>query len=371
MVRSLWKMPILDLHEQFTPRGRTRELEPMLMDAPESVAQFHHGGATSSGMLAVHDLSARCLNMLVPEGGRLLDLGCGSGRALTYFAKRRSDIRATGVDLAPNMLAQARQLMEEEGIADRVRLIGANIAALPDEVLDAPWDAVSCVWTLHHLPDEATLDAVLRQITALRERHGCAVWIMDFQRLKNARAFPQGLRISEPRLDDRLSEDAIASEAAAFTYAELTSATRRGGNCRWKGRLGWMPRCRGLGLVGCRCSAGMARRRLGRDTSTGWFLALEGVCSDGRPAALHDHCRSRPIARRRPLQGSDVDRQRRASGGQRGDASTWSPSVAHLAAGFARRRSAGSCAAETHAPIQAAQVLFRNGVLLMTPPRAA
>jgi SAM-dependent methyltransferase len=199
------------------------------MDEPESVAQFHAGGAVSSGMRAVHDLSARCLDALLPEGGRLLDLGCGSGRALAYLAVRRPDIRVTGVDLAPNMLAQAAKLLQEEGIVERVDLIRADIAQLPSEIVRTHWDALSCVWTLHHLPDEEMLGAVVRQIASLRSNLGCAVWIMDFQRLKNPACFPQGLRVSEPHLDGRLRHDAIASEAAAFKFRELTAALKHAG----------------------------------------------------------------------------------------------------------------------------------------------
>ena len=201
----------------------------MMMDEPDSVEQFHEGGATSSGMRAVHDLSARCLDALLPAGGRLLELGCGSGRALAYLAARRPDITATAVDLAPNMLNQARELMTAECVSERIRLIKADIADLPEDVSAEPWNAVSCVWTLHHLPDTETLVAVLRQISSLREKSGCAIWILDLQRLKNAGSFPLGLRALEPALSERLREDAIASEAAAFTFQELGAGAEQAG----------------------------------------------------------------------------------------------------------------------------------------------
>jgi tRNA (cmo5U34)-methyltransferase len=49
------------------------------MNDPDSVEEFHAGGASSAGMQAVYDLSARALDALLPTGGRLLDLGVGSG----------------------------------------------------------------------------------------------------------------------------------------------------------------------------------------------------------------------------------------------------------------------------------------------------
>lgn len=239
MPRALWKLPILALRENLTPAGRTRQLEPMVMDEPDSVAQFHAGGAKSSGMRAVHDLSARCLDRLLPEGGRLLDLGCGSGRALAYLAQRRPDITAVGVDLAPNMLAFARELTQQEGLADRIRLVQADISQLPEELLAEPFDAVSTIWTLHHLPDDATLGAVFGQIAAVRAKWGSAVWIMDFQRLHNPASFSAGMRVLEPGTDPRLSQDAIASEAASFTLQELTSAAKAAGLTGLHGGCCW------------------------------------------------------------------------------------------------------------------------------------
>ncbi len=261
MPRALYKMPLIALRERRAPPGRERLPELMVMDDPESVAEFHEGGATSPGMRAVHDLSARCLDALLPEDGRLLDLGCGSGRALAQLALRRPDVSAVGVDLAPNMLARAGELLAEQGIGDRVDLVEADISELPEGVVRSDWDAVSCVWTLHHLPNPATLDAALSQIAALRDRQSCAVWIVDFQRLRNSETFPAGLRISEPGLGPYLRRDAVASEAAAFTYDELSASLERvgladvhGGCARpiawqqahWAAAAGREPRAAGL-----------------------------------------------------------------------------------------------------------------------------
>jgi hypothetical protein len=53
----------------------------MVMNDPDSVAQFHAGGVSNPGMVATYDFGARALDALMPPGGRLLDLGVGSGRA--------------------------------------------------------------------------------------------------------------------------------------------------------------------------------------------------------------------------------------------------------------------------------------------------
>jgi tRNA (cmo5U34)-methyltransferase len=194
----------------------------MVVDDPESVAQFHTGGASNPGMRAVYDLCARALDALLPPRGHLLDLGVGSGRALSAVLRRRPDVRATAVDLAPNMLSTAHELFDSEGLGERVELLRADITALPERISTAPWDAISCMWTLHQLPDFDSLRGALRQITAVQRRSGAAVWISDFQRLRDPTTAPNMLAIADPASPAVLRQDAIASEAAAFTIAELS-----------------------------------------------------------------------------------------------------------------------------------------------------
>jgi tRNA (cmo5U34)-methyltransferase len=220
-VRPVWRIPVIAARDRRHPPGRERIPEPMVMDDPESVAQFHAGGVTNPGQQAVYDFSARSLDALLPPDGRLLDLGVGSGRALSALLRRRPDIQATAVDLAPNMLATARELFVTEGIDNRVELVQADITALPDRLATGDWDGVSCVWTLHQLPDFEILRAALRQIAALRRSSGAAVWIFDFQRLNDPSALAALIRcLAMPPV---LLKDALASEAAGFTFTELST----------------------------------------------------------------------------------------------------------------------------------------------------
>ncbi len=221
-IRPLWKMPGIVLRERSHPEGRQRIPEPMVVDDPESVAQFHTGGAANPGIRAVYDLCARALDALLPPDGHLLDLGVGSGRALSAVLRRRPDVRATAVDLAPNMLSTAQELFDAEGLSERVELLRADITALPEAIAVRRWDAISCMWTLHQLPDFDTLRGALSQIADLQRRSGAAVWISDFQRLRDATAAPKMLEIADPASPAVLRQDAIASEAAAFTIAELS-----------------------------------------------------------------------------------------------------------------------------------------------------
>ncbi len=62
------------------------------------------------------------------SGGPILELGCGSGRALVPLAC--DGYAVTGVDLSPAMLALARDFAAREGVADRVTLREDDIRAL-------------------------------------------------------------------------------------------------------------------------------------------------------------------------------------------------------------------------------------------------
>ncbi|MGW0362893.1 class I SAM-dependent methyltransferase [Streptomyces sp. NPDC002990] len=83
-------------------------------------------------------------------GDRVLDAGCGTGRALTALrAAVGPSGMVLGVDLTPQMLAAAR----EAGRGAEGTLLLADVARLPlrDEVLDA----VFAAGLIAHLPDPA------------------------------------------------------------------------------------------------------------------------------------------------------------------------------------------------------------------------
>lgn len=52
------------------------------------------------------------------RGKTICDIGCGSGRFVTEFAKRGA-AHVTGVDVAPEMIKMSKRLVEQDGVADR------------------------------------------------------------------------------------------------------------------------------------------------------------------------------------------------------------------------------------------------------------
>ncbi len=68
------------------------------------------------------------LELGLPPRPRILDLGTGSGCLAVTLACARPDARLTATDLSPAALVVARVNARRHGVADRVRLVAADLA---------------------------------------------------------------------------------------------------------------------------------------------------------------------------------------------------------------------------------------------------
>jgi SAM-dependent methyltransferase len=84
-------------------------------------------------------------------GEHVLEVGCGSGVVTRDVARRIApDGTVTGLDPSPALLAIARELAEQEGLADLIEWREGDARVLPFP--DATFDAVLAVTTLSHVP---------------------------------------------------------------------------------------------------------------------------------------------------------------------------------------------------------------------------
>lgn len=90
------------------------------------------------------------------RGRRLLDIGCGRGRWLRWFAERGAT--TTGIDFAPDAV--------ESCVASGLEARQASAADLPFE--DASFDMVTSITVLLHLPYEMKAQAVAEIARVLR-----------------------------------------------------------------------------------------------------------------------------------------------------------------------------------------------------------
>jgi SAM-dependent methyltransferase len=119
------------------PPGVNRGLWDYLHDP--AVARSYDAGLAGASLPAV-DL--RFVGEHCPRPGRLIDLGCGTGRLLLALAPLGFEV--LGVDLSQEMLAVARDKADTAGA--QVRLLHANLAEL-DGLRDGCFDYAACLFS--------------------------------------------------------------------------------------------------------------------------------------------------------------------------------------------------------------------------------
>jgi len=92
----------------------------------------------------------------------LLAVGAGGGMEIERLLPNNPGWRLVGVDPSRDMLALAQVTVERLGVQKRVELVQGTVDDLPAE---RQFDAATCLFVLHFLPDEAKL-ALLRGIAA-------------------------------------------------------------------------------------------------------------------------------------------------------------------------------------------------------------
>ena len=102
-----------------------------------------------------------CLDRLALEVGELgpiCDLGCGPGQIARYL--HHQGVKTLGVDLSPNMVAQAQRLNPE------IHFHQGNMLSLPDQ--DNSWGGIAAFYCIIHIPREHVVDALREMKRVLR-----------------------------------------------------------------------------------------------------------------------------------------------------------------------------------------------------------
>ncbi|HLZ69490.1 MAG TPA: class I SAM-dependent methyltransferase [Dehalococcoidia bacterium] len=117
-------------------------------------------------------LTRCCLRALAQPALQLLVVGAGGGAELEEFLPANPGWQITGVDPSREMLALAQAKARRLGLQERVDLVRGSVDELPAE---PRFDAATCMFVLHFLPDEGKL-ALLRGI-ARRLRPGAPLLV--------------------------------------------------------------------------------------------------------------------------------------------------------------------------------------------------
>jgi tRNA (cmo5U34)-methyltransferase len=209
---------------------------------PEAVSRYSEGPPRYvPGFADLHRMAAILLAERAPPVARVLVLGAGGGLELKAFAEAQSGWTFDGVDPSAEMLGLAERTLGP--LAAHVRLHKGYIQDAPEE----PFDAATCLLTLHFLPP----DERLRTLREIRRRlkagapfvaaHSSfpqgegerSVWLhryaafaiasgADPAEAENARAAVEAhLNILAPEQDEAILRDAGFSDVAPF-YAAFT-----------------------------------------------------------------------------------------------------------------------------------------------------
>ncbi len=126
-------------------------------------SRFHEVMAEDSGQTVVAALTDHILPLVpglterLEDGIDVLDVGCGSGRALNLMARKFPNSRFSGYDLSEEAIARARAEAEEHDITN-VRFEVKDAATLDEE---ARYDLITTFDAVH---DQAKPAAVLKGI---------------------------------------------------------------------------------------------------------------------------------------------------------------------------------------------------------------
>ncbi len=122
------------------------------------------------------------------SGKRVLDVACGEGYGSALMA--RSAEAVTGVDIAPDAIAHARQCY---GALQNLRFTEASCTTLPFE--DASFDCIVSFETLEHIPEQARFLAEIRRV--LTPDGICVVSTPNKEEYSDKRGYANAFHVKE------------------------------------------------------------------------------------------------------------------------------------------------------------------------------
>lgn len=208
---------------------------------PESVARYAEGPVRLvPGFHALQKMTGILLAERVRDDAQVLVLGAGGGLELKAFAEAQPGWRFHGVDPSAEMLALANRTLGP--LASRVEFHEGYIDTSPT----GPFDAATCLLTLHFIPEEErrrTLAEVHRRLkpgapfvvahhSFPQEAGEKAKWLARFAAFAAASGMPamtpesaaamgERLPVLSPEQDERLLREAGFTDATLF-YAAFT-----------------------------------------------------------------------------------------------------------------------------------------------------
>lgn len=154
-----------------------------LFSDPHAVARYAEGPPRLvPGFSGLQRMTTLLLAERAPDDARVLVLGAGGGLELKTFAESRPNWQLDGVDPATEMLKLAQATLGP--FASRVRLHQGYI----DEAPQGPFDAATCLLTLHFVPLEERRRTVMEVRRRLKPHAPFVVAHLSFPQGETERA---------------------------------------------------------------------------------------------------------------------------------------------------------------------------------------
>jgi demethylmenaquinone methyltransferase/2-methoxy-6-polyprenyl-1,4-benzoquinol methylase len=102
--------------------------------------------------------------MRFPEGGRLLDVACGTADLAIRAALRHPGITVSGIDFSAPMLESGEKKIAARGLGDRISLRQGDAIALP--YAGESFDVAAIAFGLRNIPDRRAALKEMARVTA-------------------------------------------------------------------------------------------------------------------------------------------------------------------------------------------------------------
>ncbi|MEM9496264.1 MAG: class I SAM-dependent methyltransferase [Pseudomonadota bacterium] len=134
--------------------------------ADKTFAEKYAKGSPSQfvpGYFTMQRMAAQLIREVAGASAEVLVLGAGGGMEIAAFGECEPGWRFFGVDPSPEMLDEARKVVEDAGLSGRVQFLEGYIPEAPA----GPFDAATSMLTLHFLKDDGKK---LEALKAVRDR---------------------------------------------------------------------------------------------------------------------------------------------------------------------------------------------------------
>lgn len=160
----------------------------------------------------------------VPSGGKVLELGCGTGRNMILAAQKYPAARFYGIDISEEMLITARANVLKAGLSDQIKLAQGDASCVDTgKAFGVPaFDRVFISYALSMIPPWRETAAHAMSLTAAK---GGSLHVVDFGgQTKLPSFFRAGLRawLAKFSVTPRDDLESVLAGIARDAGAELT-----------------------------------------------------------------------------------------------------------------------------------------------------